>query len=1286
LIVAKQTALCAAIARVLVPHGCRVEIASSEKRSRQLIKEERFESAIVAAASLAVPDLPFLREIQSAVPKLVLLAGDANDVRRLTAVFPDALVCPSLSLDPEALLAFLDGPAAKKTARPSAGAGGILKFEGFTLDAVGHIFLDPHGQEVALTRREFALLVAFVGNPGRVLSRAQLRNAIDGRSADAYDRSIDMLVARVRRKIEPDATKPHFIVTVPGVGYKFVPRVRAIDAAAAPAPTATSAPATQLAERRQLTILSCQILGFAALAAQSDPEDLEEVLSRVYKICAEAIARFGGTMGRSVGDGVVAYFGHPKAQENDAENAVRAALELLPAISGIEAAPTGKFRARVGIATGLMVVGERGAFGGKEPAVVGEALNLAVHMQQAAPVDSVVIGPRTRELIGRLFECRQLDPIMLEEGYNPVPLWRVTGETAGMPRFEALRRDGMLELVGRQAEIERLVQFWSNATGGRGQVVLLTGEAGIGKSRLVFELEERLRSEPHATIRYSGSPYRTDAPMAAIIDELQRSARFAPDDAAAVRLEKLRQEIGTLGPAASEAVALIAGLLSLPSDAPPEIAQLSPQKRKERTFANLLARIKSMAAQRPVLAIVDDVQWIDPTSLEFLTLLVERAATLRILLVIVGRLEFAPPWPEHSYVTALGLSRLSPADSAALIHQVTGEQIISAPVEAQIASRADGVPLFIEELTKSVLETGTNGRGRRHAAHPIPTTLHGLLLARFDRLERGKEVAQAGAVIGREFSYELLRMITDMDEPTLIGAFDRLVTSGLIFRRGSIPQATFVFKHALVRDAAYGMLLRQQRQKLHASIAQTYEEQFPETVAAQPELLAYHCREAGNPIKAISYLVAAAEQALHRSATTEALSHLAQARELIAVLPENRDRLPLELKLEITRGRALIASRGYTAPETRENYRRARAVCEALNDHYWLPLVLLGQNLSAWFAADYASALEPAEELLRWSEYEDIRAGKAIGHFLVGMTLPMTGGFAAARRHLEQAVEINEFTLPGRPPLLASEADGRITALMYLHTCLFVLGWPAQASAAAQRALAEAPTQRYSLAAAQTNTCRMHALERDYQSVARVAAAALQVAEEQGYPFFIGTSLIYRGWAMAQTGSATEGIELCRDGLAKLRALGAMNWFPRYLAYLAQCHEQAGDTTSALNALDEAFAVSEETGESSWQAELHRSRGALLTKMGQVDRAEICLHQALSVARSQEARLFELRAATNLANLRAGLGRKLQAYQTLAPVYAWFTEGFDCIDLKEAKALLDRIANRECAEIVPRSK
>lgn len=1283
-----HVAIRAALARTLMPLGYIVEIASSERTARQLTSKKRFAAAIVAARSGSTDDFALIHRLRNAADKLVLLVDDAGAADRLTSSFPEALVCSSQRLENAKLCGFLGNPAQKASDPAVAGQSELLRFADRTLDVAGRIFLDANGREVALTRGEFALLVTFARNAGRVLSRAHLRNAVDGGRVDAYERSIDMLVARLRRKIEPEPAKPQFVITVPGVGYKFVACVHGGNPAASELPgkpgqvcDIREAPSV---ERRQVTVLSCQILGFAELAAKLDPEDLQRAISPVYAACADVVPRYGGTTLHTFGDSILAYFGHPKAHENDAPRAVEAALELLRVIRAIEAVPIGNFRARIGIATGLVVVSELPDGGAlRQPTAIGAAQNLAFHMQKAAPVESVVIAETTRNLIGRFFLCREIEPVELEGGREPVPAWRVVEEIAGIPRFEALRRDAMLDFVGREAEIERLRQCWSKALLGSGQVVLLSGEAGIGKSRLVVETESRLCRKPYVTLRFYGSPHRADASMWVLIDELQRSAGFSDDDAVPQRIEKLQREFSELGPAAAEATALSCTLLGLPYETLPNVRQLSPQRRKERTFAALMARIEAMASRQAVFAIVEDVHWADPTSLEFVSLLVERASTMRIFLTIVARPEFVPSWPEHSHVTTLSLSRLSHADSAALIQQLAGERHISGSMHAAIIARADGVPLFVEELTKSILENSANGdtkdlRIPAAGCAPIPTTLHGLLISRLDRLDRGKEVAQAGAVIGREFSFELLRSVAGLDETVLRAALNQLVASGLAFRHGSLPDATFVFKHALVRDAAYNMLVRERRQALHRDVARAHEESLPETAQAQPELLAYHWREAGDPIKAIGYLLIAAERALQRSATSEALSQLAQARELISELAAG-DRPQFELKLEITMARALLAARGYTAPETREAYRRARAQCEMLSNEAQLPLIIHGQWLVAWMAADHHAALERARELYLWGERNHDQVGLAMGHSDMGMTLVTLGRLVEARNDFKQALQINRFALPGRQPFVASDVDGRISALSFMQNCLLLLGFPDEAKAAAEEAASLDPQNLYSRALAAVRTLRMGIFARDPAAVAENGRAIVRLSQEQGYPHMVATAMVYTGWAQAQLGDVEAGLDVCRRGLAQLQSIGSVCWWPFLLALLAECHQQAGDLDRAATCVAQCLESVEATEERLWESEIYRLKGRLLEHGGDADAATACFAAALNKSRARGVKLLELRAARSLADLLARGGRPAEAHAVLAPIYASFSEGFDFIDLREAKALLDSLSIDEPA-------
>lgn len=1284
LVVSDQPSLCATIARLVLPLGYGVEIASSRKRARQLIAQRQFVGAVVAPAGLATGEGDLLRELQVSVPRLAVLTDDADHAKRLAVSLPGAMLCRSKPLEHEKLLAFLNQPVPLGFYSDSTLEQ--LHFAGCALDVTGRTFLNAEQREVPLTRGEFALLVAFARNCGRVLSRHQLRNAMDGGGAESYDRSIDMLVARLRRKVEPNPTKPQFILTVPGVGYKFIPHVRCGQppTGAPPASRDTGqvpgAGEVPRSERRQVTVLSCQIIGFAALAAKLDPEDLDRAIGPVYAACAAVITRFSGTVVRTLGDSMLCYFGYPKAHEDDATRAVRAGLEISRAIRRIEVAPIGNFRTRIGVATGLMLVGQLKSIGSRDAGGMGEALNLALHMQRAAAAETVVISATTHNLIGRHFECREMLAVKIEDEHYAVPAWEVIAESASIPRFDALRRDAMSEFVGRDAEIDRLRQCWTKACGGSAQVVLLLGEPGIGKSRLLIELQQRLDAE-HAIIQWSGSPHRTDMPMSVLIDELQASARFSLGDSAGQKLAKLQRIFATSAAALPEAMALVAGLLEVPCEVPPQISQLAPPRRKERTFATLLDRIKGLAVHRTVFAVMDDAHWADPSSLEFLSLLLECASTWRLMLLVVARPEFVVPWSEHPCTTTLVLPRLSRLDSVRLVQETARGRRIPQAIEAEIVARADGIPLFLEELTKSVLESSTSdGVGGPFSGSPrqtIPDTLQALLFARIDRLGQGKEVAQIAAVVGREFPLDILKIVGGIEEETLVSALDELVKSGLMFRRGLPPHVSFVFKHALVRDASYEMLTRAKRQKLHDEVAHCYEGHFPEITESQPELLAYHFRQAGNSIKSTNYLLVAAERALLRSASTESLAHLTLARELITSLPESSEQLRLQLQLEVTLARTLLATRGYTAPETRAAYGRARQCCEALGDQHFLPLTMHGQWVCAWVGADHDCALQEARQLYLWGERNNDLVGLTVAHSDLGLTLTSLGRLTEALDHLTHALRINKFVLPGRQPFIASDADGRISTLSYMQHCLLLLGFPDQANKVASEAASLKPHNLYSRALAQTRLLRMHIFARDTEATERGAQELLQLAQQQGYPFFIATANVYTGWALAQQGDVGKGIKACQQGLAQLHGIGVRSWLPFHFALLAECYAQNGDYALAGEAVAGALQAIEATGERIWEAEVLRQKGNLLLH-GRCDAAtaEACFTAALEVSRLQKAKLLELRAAMCLATMSKINLQVRQAKEVLTSVYYSFSEGFDFVDLREAKLLLEGVGSR----------
>ncbi|MFG3594079.1 AAA family ATPase [Bradyrhizobium sp. RDI18] len=669
-------------------------------------------------------------------------------------------------------------------------------------------------------------------------------------------------------------------------------------------------PTSQGAERRQLSVMFCDLVGSTALASRLDPEDLREVIGDYHKDVEAVVDRFDGFVAKYMGDGVLAYFGYPQAHEDDAERAIRAGLEIVTTARPVPAAPGGRLLVRVGIATGLVVVGDLvGAGEAQERGVVGETPNLAARLQTLAEPGSVVIAPSTRKLTGEIFEYEALGEVELKGFAAPVAAWRVRGEGAVPSRFEALHSAAALTpLVGREEEIQRLLRHWTQAKEGEGRVVLLTGEPGIGKSRLSAALEERLLDEPHIRLRYFCSPYHQDSALHPTIAQLERAARFEREDTPEAKLHKLEALLSqTSSPIAD--VMLLAELLNIPSEDLYAPCQLNPQRKKEETFEALLRQLVALAQHQPVLIVYEDIHWIDPSSRELLDRVIDLVASLPVLQLITFRPEFPPPWCGRSHVTTFALTRLDRRQGAILVQRVAGNQALSTDTVEQIVTRTDGVPLFVEELTKAALEARAVGgsaegalTGASTSALTLPATLHASLLARLDRLgPTAKQVAQTGASIGREFSYDLLGAVATRKERELQNELARLVASELVFQRGAPPQSVYTFKHALVQDAAYSTLLRGDRQQLHARIADVLERRFPERVAREPELLAHHLTEARKIDRAIGYWLKAGERAAERSANLEAVRHLTRGLEALKTLPESpeRDRRELELQIAI---------------------------------------------------------------------------------------------------------------------------------------------------------------------------------------------------------------------------------------------------------------------------------------------------------------------------------------------------------------------------------------------------
>jgi class 3 adenylate cyclase/tetratricopeptide (TPR) repeat protein len=1046
------------------------------------------------------------------------------------------------------------------------------------------------------------------------------------------------------------------------------------------------------AERRQVTVMFSDLVGSTALSARMDPEDLREVISAYQNRVAETVGRLGGFIAKFMGDGVLVYFGYPHAHEDDAERAVRAGLKLVAAVSDLKThAP---LQTRVGIATGLVVVGDLiGAGASQEQAIVGETPNLAARLQGIAEPNTLVIAEGTRKLLGNLFELEDLGAKDLKGIAGPVRAWAALRPSSVESRFDALHASGVTELVGREEELDLLLRRWSKAKRGEGQVVLLSGEPGIGKSRLTAALLERLASEPHTRLRYFCSPQHTDSALYPIISQMERAAGLAHDDTPQARLDKLDALLAQTSTSMQDA-ALFAEMLSLANDGRYPALELTPEQRRRRTLEALSLQIEALTRSSPVLMIFEDAHWTDPTSLEAFGRAVDRIATLRVLLIVTFRPEFEPPWIGRPHVSTLTINRLAQRDVDAMIERIIGNKLLPASIRQDIIERTDGIPLFVEEITKAVLEAEEEVATERAVAGipspalAVPASLHASLMARLDRLGPAKQVAQIGAVAGREFSHALLAAVAGKPENELQSGLDRLIEAGLLFRQGVPPHATYLFKHALVQDAAYGTLLREPRRALHARITEALESQFAEIAEGQPELVARHANEAGLIEKAASYWSKAGQRSLARSALAEALEQLTRALDHLAALPATPAQRREQIRLQVTLINPLMQVKGYAAPETKAAVERARllidqsdALGEPLDDPLLLFSVLYGFWVANYVAFNGGVMCDLADDFLALAEKQSATMPLIVGYRLVGTSLTCAGKIPQGRACLDRAIALYSPT-EHRPLALRFGQDVRVAILSYRAMALWLLGYPKAALADTEQALAEAReiAQATTLMYALAHATLIYLWRRNYEQVESLAGELIPLAQEKGATLWKGAGTVNLGLLFALTSNSdvlkAKAIETLSAGITMWSSTGATTWMPWYRACLGKARAELAQFDEAWRDLGDAMTAIESSDERLWEAEVNRLAGEIvLASPGQLPaKAQQYFERALTVARQQQAKSWELRAAMCLARLWRDQGKVQQARELLAPVYGWFTEGFDTRDLREAKVLLEELA------------
>ena len=1028
------------------------------------------------------------------------------------------------------------------------------------------------------------------------------------------------------------------------------------------------------AEFRQITVVFCDLVGSTQISEALDPEDLKKLIDAYRAECGTAIGRYGGEVARYFGDGVMAFFGWPRAHEDDALRAIHAALEIVSRVSKVSEPIA--LACRVGVCSGPVVVGEiANSTASWSMDAVGETPNIAARLQTLATANTVLISESTRRLVSTAFDLHDLGLQKLRGITEPVHVHRVLAARNAASRFEAAHAESLTPLIGRSSELSLLLDRWRKVKDGDGQVMLLSGIPGVGKSRLLYELKSHIREEPHNFLLHQCSPYHSQSAFFPVIEQIEQAAQVTVREADASKIAKLQAYLPRLNDGSTEPLTLIARLLSISVENHHEHLVLTPQQIKNRTINVLVDMLLAFALQRPTVCVFEDAHWLDPSTLELLELIISRIEHARVLLIVSCRPEFRPAWVAHPNITIHSLTRLSHTEVKSMVRDLLRGGSVTPQLIDQIIQKTDGVPLFIEELTSSILAApsrtrDSSERTTQPALLKVPETLSDALMERLDRVAPSCRLAQIAAVIGREFSYDLLSAASQIDEDDMQTALSLLEQADIIYRVSISPSVRFAFKHALLRDAIYDSLLRSRRQLIHADIATILERDYPELTETQPEVLAQHYQEAGNHQLAIRCWLASGQRSLTRSANIEAIASFRMALQILNVLPETPDRKKQEIAVQLALGIPLIAVKGYASADSHEAFSRAHALCQQFGNIPEYFQALFGLWGHSWMSGKNDDALRMADEFLSRARLLSEIVPLMVAHRMMGSTLLTAGDFQSSVNHFEETIRLSISTRK-QPLNNLYMVEPQVASLLLLSWDLWFLGHPDQSLSRVSEALALAEElgHPYTVAFAYYMASVVHLLRGDASRAFEAAGISLETSQEQRFSLYGILSRISQGRAIADLGRLDEGRAEISQGIEEAQSNGVGFMAPMMDSWLADTYSKTGENEYALSIVERALAKT--CGGRSWELELHRQRAQILLELdpSQVREAESQFKKSIEVARSQNAKSMELRAVTKSCRNLAEARKDCEAGALLEPVWRWFDEGADTADVRRAREI-----------------